>query len=417
VSDLFFKRQIDSGNAIFTEGDPGDCAYIIEQGQVEITTTQHQDVIVLARLGPGELFGEMSLIDGEPRNATATALADSVLMVVTNDQIESRLQQADPVLGLLLRVVLERFRSERKQHFHHLLELSGGQISPLEKSAHKTHHAALANMKLEAELRRALENDEFVLHYQPIVELDSGLVAGFETLIRWQHPERGLLSPFFFIGAAEQSTLMIQIGHWLIREACRSQVLFDQAQSPSVPQAPSPFIGLNISGRQLKEAALADFLAAVIRDTGARPQQIKLEITESLLINHDITLAWVNACRQIGFNIALDDFGTGYSSLSYLHYFPIDTLKIDKSFVFSMLDNQRSMVIIQTVLRLARELGMDVVAEGIEQPFELEKLRAMGCTYGQGYLLSRPIARDAALNLLRGSRRLMDLQAPVEPSA
>ena len=407
MTNPFFKREFASGSLIFDEGDAGDCAYIIENGQVEIATTSEKGKIVLAELGSGDLFGEMSLIDGVSRNASAKALKDTILTVVTNEQIESRLQDADPVLGLLIRVVLERFRSERKLHFHHLFE-SDENSSAQEETINSSNDVALANMKLEGELRRALEQNEFVLHYQPIVDLKNGIVAGFETLIRWQHPERGLLSPFFFISAAEQSTLMVQIGHWLVKQACLSQLLFAKTISEIIPEAPIPFIGLNVSARQLRETGFAAKLGDIVEETGADPHHIKLEITESLLLHHDTALAWIKACKKLGFNITLDDFGTGYSSLSYLHYFPIDTLKIDKSFVLSMLDNQRSMVIIRTMLNLARELGMDVVAEGIEQPFELQKLRTMGCTYGQGYLLSRPIPEDKALNLLRGSRQLID---------
>lgn len=409
MSNLFFKREFSSGSTIFAEGDAGDCAYIIEAGQVEIATSNKDDKIVLAQLGKGDLFGEMSLIDGLPRNASAQALVDTTLTVVTNDQIESRLQDADPVLGLLIRVILERFRSERKLHFHHLLEQDNRHLLAPQDSVNQSRHKALDNMKLEGELRRALEEDEFVLHYQPIVDLASGLVAGFETLIRWQHPERGLLSPFFFIEMAEQSALMVSIGHWLNKQACLAQQLFEKTVRACSPDAKAPFVGLNISGRQLKEPGFAAELGALIQETGTNPSHIKLEITESLLLNHDVALNWIKACKDRGFNITLDDFGTGYSSLSYLHYFPIDTLKIDQSFVLSMLDNPRSMAIIRSIMKLAQELGMDVVAEGIEKPFELQNLRAMGCTYGQGYLLSRPVSESSALNLLSGSRKLVDL--------
>ena len=408
--DAPYNRRFNPGSEIFREGDRGDYAYVIEQGHVEISMLLKGEKTVLKLLGPGDIFGEMALIDGAPRTATAAAVDQTLLTVITNEQITSRLQDSDPVLGLLLKVILERFRSGLKQQY--LDSGTAPNVSSVEDVCSPVpHRGGAENLKLESELRRALQQREFVLYYQPIFDLNTGFVAGFETLIRWNHPERGLLSPYFFVKMAEQSSLIVPIGMWVLEEACRHQVLFRQVLRESDAGAAPLFMAINVSGREFTEADFADKLAAMLERTGADPKALKLEITENLLLNYEAALVWIEQCKGIGFTIALDDFGTGYSSLSCLHHFPIDTLKIDRSFVMTMLSDNRCMEIIRVMLRLARGLNMDVVAEGIEDTAELKALCNMYCNYGQGYLLSKPLDAASAMELLRGSRRLADFSA------
>lgn len=388
-------RVFQAGDTVFREGEVGNCAYLIEQGRVEISTLCDGIRMVLAEMGPGDLFGEMAIIDGRPRTATVTALEATRLMIVSQAQIRARLHDADPVLRLLLTVVLERFRHSKET-------LSGSLPEPALTTLPTADRGdAIARMVLESELQRALEQNEFELFYQPIFDLgdrsDHG-IAGFEALLRWRHPERGLLGPGHFIDVAEQSVLCGAIGRWVISEACRRQAQFAAAGGEQV------YLSINLSARQFTEDDFAGQLAAIVQATGADPGRLTLEITERLLLDFESAQVRIEQCRAQGFQIALDDFGTGYSSLSCLHRLPIDTLKIDRSFVNAMLQESHGMSIIRAVLDLAHNLGMRAVAEGIELPAELAALRELKCGYGQGFLLARPLPLAEALARLQAGQ-------------
>jgi diguanylate cyclase (GGDEF)-like protein/PAS domain S-box-containing protein len=259
------------------------------------------------------------------------------------------------------------------------------------------HARAIARLQVETELRRAVERHAFCAHYQPIIALSSGHIAGFEALIRWPHPERGLIPPGDFIPIAEETGLILPIGVWILQEACQ-QIHRWQSLFP----LPSPlFISVNLSAKQLEQPDLVTQVAAVIREMGPAPQSVKLELTESMLMNRAATITTLlEQLRSLGIKLSLDDFGTGYSSLSYLYSFPLDTLKIDRSFVSRMGEHGEQTEIVQTIINLAHNLGMEVVAEGIESAHHLRHLRALGCEYGQGYFVSRPLEAAAAEQLL-----------------
>jgi diguanylate cyclase (GGDEF)-like protein/PAS domain S-box-containing protein len=264
------------------------------------------------------------------------------------------------------------------------------------------HARAVARLQVETELRRAVERQGFCVYYQPIVALNTGQIAGFEALIRWPHPERGLVSPGEFIPIAEETGLILPIGAWVLREACtqirRWQELF--------PTTPPLFMSINLSGRQLEQPDLVAQVAAIIRETAPAPQSVKLELTESMLMDNAAAISTLlEQLRQLGMQLSLDDFGTGYSSLSYLHSFPLDSLKIDRSFVSRMGENGENAEIAQTIITLAHNLGMDVVAEGIESVHHMLHLQALGCEYGQGYFVSRPVDAATAEQLLTAAPR------------
>jgi diguanylate cyclase (GGDEF)-like protein len=262
----------------------------------------------------------------------------------------------------------------------------------------KTMHARAMNLlQMEADLRRAIERKEFFLHYQPIVALESGTISGFEALIRWQHPERGFVPPDEFISIAEETGLIVPIGQWVLEEACR-QIHEWQEQ---YPQYPPLQISVNLSGKQFANANLIDQISRVLRETEVEPHSLKLEITESMVMeNIDTAIEMLKQLRTLGIELSIDDFGTGYSSLSYLHRFPISTLKIDRSFVSRMSDNNENAEIVRTILMLARSLKMDVVAEGVETTDQLSQLAMLECDYGQGYYFSRPLNVEGASKLL-----------------
>ena len=249
------------------------------------------------------------------------------------------------------------------------------------------HDRAVELLELETSLRRALERKEFQLHYQPVVSLSTGQITGAEALLRWNHPERGLVPPMEFIPLAEETGLIVEIGAWVLREACRQMKEWQERLAQ-----PHLEIGVNLSSRQFQGPGLVAEVAEVLRATGLSPRSLRLEVTESLLMDkHPNVAQTMTELRAMGVRIDLDDFGTGYSSLSYLHQFPIDTLKIDRSFIHRIGASDDALEIVNTILALASSLDMEVVAEGVETEQQLEQLRKMHCAYAQGYHLSRPV--------------------------
>ncbi|HET9533559.1 MAG TPA: EAL domain-containing protein [Blastocatellia bacterium] len=258
------------------------------------------------------------------------------------------------------------------------------------------HETALAVMQLENDLRRAFTRDEFKVYYQPIISLENWHIAGFEALLRWPHPEQGFISPMKFIPVAEETGLIIPIGYWVLREACE-QLRVWQQQFPSTPPLS---ISVNLSGKQFGQPDLIEQIKKILDETGIRPGTLKLEITESAIIDNTETAAsMLKQIKSLGIKVSLDDFGTGYSSLSYLHRFPIDTLKVDRSFVTRM-NLPKNSEIVRTIVTLASNLGMDVIAEGVESGEQIVQLSGMNCEYVQGYLFSQPIDSEAAQRLL-----------------
>jgi EAL domain-containing protein (putative c-di-GMP-specific phosphodiesterase class I) len=259
------------------------------------------------------------------------------------------------------------------------------------------HARALARLQMETELRWALERREFRVHYQPIVAIGTGRPIGFEALLRWQHPRLGLIPSDDFVPAAEETGLIVPIGWWVLEEACR-QMSDWQAR---YADAASSIICVNLSTKQLLQADLVEQVARRLRDAGLGPGSLELEITESAIMSDPKSAADALAhLRDLGIRIAIDDFGTGHSSLRYLQQLPIDTLKIDRSFVRKMTANAKEREIVQAVVTLAHNLGMQVVAEGIETPGQWDQLDSLGCEYGQGYIFSHPVGSSAVESLL-----------------
>lgn len=253
------------------------------------------------------------------------------------------------------------------------------------------HTRAVGLLRLEQSLRRAAEEEEFVLHYQPIVSLRGGETSGFEALVRWNHPTRGIVGPYEFIHLAEETGLIYRIGDWTLKEACR----WLAKSSPALPERLS--VHVNLSGRQFAQGGLVEEVDRVLTETGLAPSRLKLEITESvIMVNPELAVELLKGLKALGTRLCIDDFGTGYSSLSYLLRFPADTLKIDRSFVNALGKGGRNEDIVGAILSLARSLDMEVVAEGIETAEQRDILTQLGCGYGQGYLFSRALEGEAA---------------------
>ena len=259
------------------------------------------------------------------------------------------------------------------------------------------HAAAINILELETELHRAIKKQEFVLYYQPIVVLNTGKIVGFEALVRWLHPTRGLVSPGCFIPIAEEIGLIIPIGNWVLSESCRQ--LKNWQRENLVDD--SFFISVNLSTRQLAQLDLLAFVDEILNETGINSQCLKLEITESALMeNPPVAVEILGQLRSRGIQLGIDDFGTGYSSLSYLHSFPLDTLKIDQSFVKQINENSDYLGLVPVIINIAQILNMNVVAEGIETSAQLQKLTALNCRLGQGYFFSRPLDARRAIDLV-----------------
>ena len=262
--------------------------------------------------------------------------------------------------------------------------------------------AARERLELEADMRRGIDRREFVLHYQPIVRLDSGRITGVEALVRWHHPERGLVPPGSFIPLAEETGLIVPLGGWVLEEACR-QVREWQAAQPA--GEPPLKVTVNVSSRQLQEPGIVSMVRTALERTQLPAQTLVLELTESVLMQHTaITLTRLEELKSLGLSLAIDDFGTGYSSLGYLQRFPIDILKIDKAFVDAV-GGETDAALARAVIALGDTLGLQTVAEGIEAPAQVAGLRQLGCELGQGFHFARPLPADA-LHLLLGERSL-----------
>jgi predicted signal transduction protein with EAL and GGDEF domain len=246
----------------------------------------------------------------------------------------------------------------------------------------KMEAAAEQDQRLRAELREALSRDEFRVQYQPILDLGTSKVASFEALLRWQHPQRGLVGPAEFIALAETTGVIVEIGEWVLHQACSLASTWPQDVSVSV----------NLSPRQFRASGLVHTVEETLSTSGLPPKRLQLEITESLLLQEDDEVRQtIERLRALGVRISIDDFGTGYSSLGYLRRFAVDNIKIDRSFVADLASNPRTTAILQALIALARGLGISLTAEGIEAPWQVEQLRDLGCAQGQGYLFSRPM--------------------------
>ncbi len=268
--------------------------------------------------------------------------------------------------------------------------------------ATKMHEQALKRLQLEADLNQAITNQEFELYYQPIISLSTGMLSGFEALVRWQSPSRGFISPGAFIPVAEETGLIVPMGKWILETAC-SQM---QAWRREFAQAQSVVMSVNLSSRQFAQTDLIAQIQEALIITELDPANLKLEITESMVMDDvENTIILLNQLKKLKIKISMDDFGTGFSSFSYLHRFPTDTLKIDRSFVSNMSQGVKNLEIVNTIVILAHKLGMDVIAEGIETESERKIIQDFNCEYGQGYFFAKPLSQQDATELFVKNRQ------------
>jgi len=350
-----------------------------ENGRIRV---RRLDVVSFAsvpvRSSCGSILGALTVFSCQPRRAMA--LDELRMLESLADMVATQLE-----LRRLRKVV----KGRASQHTHAAKGGSG-------------------KWPRKLDLRHALEQHEFVLYYQPEIELATRRIVGLEALIRWAHPERGLVPPMDFIPLAEENGMILPIGDWGLSEVC-NQI---QKWCLNEPTHRSLRVCVNLSARQFARQGLADHVEALLRQSGVSSRQLGLEMTESSLIP-DVSTALdvLGSLRRLGVSLLMDDFGTGYSSLSYLHSFPIDVLKIDRSFVGRMTEGEQPLQIVRTIIELARVLGMEVVAEGIETVEQYHLLRELGCRLGQGFLFARPMSADAITELLHLPGRVLPEKA------
>lgn len=401
------KKTYKTGEIIMVQGEPGQNAYIIEEGRVEIIVGKPDgNFHSVGTRGPGTIIGEMAIVDNEPRTATIRALEDCKLLEITREDFARRLKSADPVIQTVAQVILTRYRDTiaRAEILRESLTFPGPE--DMEREFLRQTNAA-ETIKIANDLKAALEQKgQLYLHYQPVICLKSGKVQGFEALMRWQHPERGFISPGVFIPIAEESGIIVEASRWALEESCRALKRIEG----HVGYDHDLFMAVNFSSTDFAEENFLDHIYGTLSKADIDPKKIHLEITERLLmVQPDNAKQTLELCRKAGLHIAIDDFGTGYSSLSYLHYYPVDTLKIDQSFIRNMRKDKSAMALAKSIIMLAKNMDMVTIAEGVETEAEAKTIRDMGCDQAQGFYFARPASEKDITALLKNwdGRRLL----------
>lgn len=371
-----------AGKVIFREGDSPDVAYLVEAGEVVVTAIRSGKSVALATLTAGQLLGEMAIIDDAARTATAVARTDCVLIPIDRAAIAERMESADPIIRALLEGQIHRYRTG-------LAAIQGLPVPPFkQKPANaglSVEKSSIDKFRLESELREALASGDLDIAFQPLLELSSNQIAGYEALVRWPHPERGSISPLEFIALAEETSLINPVGEYVLNRAISAlSRMLDAGVDPL------PFIAINVSPKQLMESDLLNRTVDRTRAAGVPVNRIKLEITESRMVDYPTVQALLVRCHREGIQVSLDDFGTGFSNLGHLHALDFDTVKVDQAFARHMMSSRRAMALTKSIIHMIHALDADVVVEGVETEAQMRVLREMKCRYAQGYLIGRP---------------------------
>ncbi|TDJ59011.1 MAG: EAL domain-containing protein [Planctomycetota bacterium] len=365
-------------------------------------TSHFSEGHVAARLGGDEF---VILLDDIRDTSDATAMADRLQTALS---AAHSIRGHDVISTASIGIVTCAGEYDRAQDILRDADTAMYHAKSTGKARHvvfdeRMHQEAVQRLELEEDLRRALDRQEFRLAYQPIIDLESGRLTGFEALLRWNHPRRGDVPPGLFIGLTEEIGLIVPLGAWVVREAATQlKKWHDQ-----IPQDPPLEMNINLSRRQLGQDDLIDTLRRIIDETGVNPRSLKLEVTESAIMESpERVTGLLNELKDLGVKLCMDDFGTGYSSLSCLHHFPIDVLKIDRTFILNTDNNREYAAVIHAIITLAHTLKMTVVGEGVESSGQLAQLQALECDAAQGNFFSVPLSATAAEAYLRGPKGL-----------
>ncbi len=372
------RKELTKGQVLFKEGDKPDHAYLIEHGEIEVSSNKSDEKIILGVLNQGDILGEMAVIDNAPRSADAIAITDCTLVVISKDQVVERLVKSDPIIRSLLTSLLRRYRST-------LATLKGQEEVLSFADTNIFERITIDKIRLEGQLRSAIANQSLDLRFQPILDIAQNKIAGFEALVRWEHPEHGFISPDEFVSLAEETSLIVEVGEYVIDQACEAiKLLADKSQQTDL------FMAINVSARQLSHPGLIDRVIKRVEKANLPDGSLKLEITEGLALDSKDTQRIIQVCHQNGIKVALDDFGTGYSNLTLLHKLKFDTIKIDQAFARGIVEDSNSMILVKTIATMCEKLGANALVEGIETELMLEIVAKIGIKYGQGYFIGMP---------------------------
>jgi len=369
------REQVSAGTVVFREGDSTAHAraYFVETGSVRLLRGAEDTGTVLAHVGPGEVFGEMALLDTAPRSATAVCETDTALLSIARDYLDDVLRRADPVLPYMISTLARRVRASN----------DAAEVPapvPVERGD-DGRAAAEQRLAWIRELDAVLEEGRIVPVYQPVVDLASGQTVGFEALLRVKGTDGGLHPPIDYITLAEEVGATGAFARQMLDQACQDAAAWGEG---------GPFVAVNISQRDLEGETILEDVADALKRTGLSPTRLELEVTESALASDfEAARRYLERFREMGVAVTIDDFGTGYASLSALAALPVSKLKVDKTFVWSYGEDSTATTIVDAVLGLARSLGVRTTAEGVETTAQLDALRGLGCNSAQGFLFAK----------------------------
>lgn len=376
---MTIRRELFAGEVLYQQGEPSDCAWLIERGAVELVSINGRRESRRGVLGPGELIGEIGLLDGSPRTDTATARGDTVLLAIEPEQFRERLDGGDAVVRALVDSLLRYKQSV-------IASLPPDAPLPAEDVAcdDPAERSGIEKIRLEAQLRDALDQGTLEVRYQPIYDMVAARVSGYEALVRWELPGRGPVSPAEFIKLAEETSLIVPVGEYVLERVIETLCALHRLGG-----TPLPNIALNLSARQLVEPGTARAIIERVREARLPAGMLKLEVTESRMLDYAPVAAVMQHCRAAGIPFALDDFGTGYSNLTHLHRLEFEYVKMDQAFARQMFDSARAMAIVEAVVAMAHGLGASVICEGVEDARQMHRLRELSVRYAQGYLIGQ----------------------------
>ena len=395
------EKLFKAGEVIMSQGEMGSCAYFIQEGRVRIVVEKADGSFLdMGTRGPGSIIGEMAIVDNQPRSATIQSLENCTLLEITKEDFARSVKGANPIVRLISQVILMRYRDILRRS-HTLTEDGPGCPSPEDSErAYAEQTNVVESIKLANEFKVAIATKQLILHYQPIYSISTGQVLGFEALMRWQHPQRGLVPPDEFIPMAEDSGLIIEACRWALGEVCEMLARLDAVR----PDLKDLYVSVNFSATDFEESNFLEAFSEILQRNSTPAKRIHIEITERLLLKKPKNVKeTLDNCRKLGMKVVIDDFGTGYSSLSYLHQYPIDTLKIDRSFIHNMRSDKAVLGLVKSILTLRENMDIDIVAEGVEELEEAQLLSQLNCDSAQGYYFSRPISETALSALLEKS--------------
>jgi EAL domain-containing protein (putative c-di-GMP-specific phosphodiesterase class I) len=396
-ADKLFK----AGEIIMSQGEMGTCAYFIQEGRVKIVVEKIDGSFLdLGTRGPGSIIGEMALVDNQPRSATVQSIGTCTLLEITKEDFARSVRGADPIVRLISQVILMRYRDILRRS-ETLIEEGPESSSPEDSErAYAEKSQVVESIKLANEFKVAIAEQQLILHYQPIYSISTGKVLGFEALMRWQHPLRGLVPPDEFIPMAENSGLIIEASRWALGEVCQMLARLDEIR----PDLHDLYVSVNFSATDFEESNFLEVFNEILERNNTPAKRIHIEITERLLLKKPKNVKeTLDSCRKLGMKVVIDDFGTGYSSLSYLHQYPIDTLKIDRSFVQNMRSDKAVLGLIKSIITLRENMDIDIIAEGVEELEEAQLLAQLKCDSVQGYYFSRPVPETQLRAILEKS--------------